>query len=143
MHQPLYLSLSQKIAITSAFALLSIIGLMLKLPVIFRSIDKEMHFLFYFFSAAFLNFLFVNGKVIKHLVILILLGGFGYLIEIFQEFSNKFFKKRIHGNFDIQDIEYNLKGLLLFSMLWFFYYIIVRILKIFSCQNENKNIYTN
>lgn len=129
MHQPLYLSLSQKIAITSAFALLSIIGLMLKLPVIFRSVDKEMHFLFYFFSAAFLNFLFVNGKVIKHLVMLILLGGFGYLIEIFQEFSNTFFKKRIHGNFDIIDIKYNVQGLLLFSLLWFFYYALAKITK--------------
>lgn len=113
----------------SIFALLSVIGFLFKLPPVFRSIDKEMHFLFYFFSAAFLNFLLVNGKVIKHLVMLILLGGFGYLIEIFQEFSNTFFKKRIHGNFDIIDIKYNVQGLLLFSLLWFFYYALAKITK--------------
>lgn len=143
MHIEQKIATQKILLIVSFFTLVSCIGFLFKLPPIFRSIDKEMHFLFYFFSAAFLNFLFVNGKVIKHLVMLFLLGGFGYLIEIFQEFSNKFFKNRINGNFDIQDIEYNLKGLLLFSMLWFFYYIIVRILKIFSYQNEKKNIYTN
>ncbi len=130
MYQPLNIAPTKKIVTVTIFALISVIGLMIKLPSIFRTIDKEMHFLFYFFSAAFLNFLFTNGKVIKHLVIFIFLGGFGYLIELFQEFSNTFFKKRIHGNFDIIGVKYNLKGLLLFSMLWFFYYVLVRLTKI-------------
>jgi len=130
MYQPLNITPTKKIIIITIFALISVIGLMIKLPPIFRTIDKEMHFLFYFFSAAFLNFLFTNGKVIKHLVIIIFLGGFGYLIELLQEFSNTFFKKRIHGNFDIIDVKYNLKGLFLFSMLWFFYYVLARLTKI-------------
>lgn len=33
-------------------------------------------------------------------------------------------------NFDIIDVKYNLKGLFLFSMLWFFYYVLARLTKI-------------
>jgi VanZ family protein len=130
MHIEQKIATQKILLLVGFFTLLSCIGFLFKLPPIFRSIDKEMHFLFYFFSSAFLNFLLVNGKVKKHLLVLVILGSFGYLIELLQEFSNTFFKKRIHGNFDIIDIKYNLIGLLLFSMLWFFYYVLARITKI-------------
>jgi hypothetical protein len=120
MTHPLNIPTSRKVLILTFFLLVSIIGLMIKLPPIFRSIDKEMHFLFFFFSAAFLNVLFGNGKVVPHIVIFIALLFFGYFIEHAQEFSNRFFAKRIHGNFDPEDLKYNIMGLSLFSVLWFF-----------------------
>jgi hypothetical protein len=120
MTHPLNIPTSRKVLILTFFLLVSIIGLMIKLPPIFRSIDKEMHFLFFFFSAAFVNVLFGNGKVVPHVVIFIALLFFGYFIEHAQEFSNRFFAKRIHGNFDPEDLKYNIMGLSLFSVLWFF-----------------------
>jgi len=120
MYQPINTTLTKKIVIVTFFGLFSIIGLMTKLPPIFRTIDKEMHFLFYFFGAAFLNLLFGNGKFFPHLIIFAFLLCFGFVIEHAQEYSNKFFSKRIHGNYDSEDIKYNLMGLVLFSSLWVF-----------------------
>jgi hypothetical protein len=120
MYQPINIDFSKKIVIVTIFTLVSVIGLMIKLPPIFRTIDKEMHFLFYFFSAAFLNLLFGNGKFLRHVLIFAFLLCFGYFIEHAQEYSNRFFSKRIHGNYDFADIKYNIMGLVLFSSLWIF-----------------------
>ena len=97
---------------------LSGIGFLVKLPSNFRHIDKELHAVFYFSAAAFLNLLFANKNIIKHIVIFISLYLFGVAIEYAQEYSNKFFHKRIHGRYDIEDIQGNLKGLVLFSIFW-------------------------
>jgi hypothetical protein len=97
---------------------LSIAGFLLKLPRSFRYIDKELHTLFYFSAAAFLNILFANRKLIVHILVFGALYFFGVAIEYAQEYSNKFFHKRIHGRYDIEDIRANLKGLVLFSILW-------------------------
>ena len=97
---------------------LSVIGFMIKLPSSFRHIDKELHAAFYFTAAAFLNLLFAGRNIIKHIVIFISLYLFGAAIEYAQEYSNKFFRKRIHGRYDIEDIQSNLKGLVLFSVIW-------------------------
>ena len=97
---------------------LSVIGFLVKLPSNFRHIDKELHSVFYFLAAAFLNLLFLNKNIIRHIVIFISLYAFGAAIEYAQEYSNKFFHKKIHGRFDIEDIQANLKGLFLFSFLW-------------------------
>ena len=91
---------------------------MIKLPPGFRHIDKELHAAFYFSAAAFLNLLFAGRNIIKHIVIFISLYIFGAAIEYAQEYSNKFFRKRIHGRYDIEDIQSNLKGLALFSITW-------------------------
>jgi len=120
MPHPLNIPTSNKIWILTLFLGVSCFGLMVKLPPLFRGIDKEMHFLFFFFSAAFLNILFGNGKFVTHLIIFMLLLGFGYCIEHAQEFSNRFFVKRIHGKFDPEDMKYNMMGLSLFSALWIF-----------------------
>lgn len=112
------------ISMTIVLIFISIIGFMLKLPVPFRKIDKEMHFLFYFLVSAFINFLFSKGKFRNHLIILFILVSFGFFIEYFQQYSNRFFHKRVHGNFDIQDIKYNMIGLLLFSLIWIKFYIL-------------------
>lgn len=100
--------------LTSILFLVSIVGFMFKLPVVFRHHDKELHFLFYFFAAAFFNFLFRK----KHLLIFFGLLGFSIFIELFQSFSNRFYSKRIHGDFDSQDVYANLSGLILFSIVW-------------------------
>ena len=97
---------------------LSAIGFLVKLPSNFRYIDKELHSVFYFLAAAFLNLLFANKNIVRHIVIFISLYAFGAAIEYAQEYSNKFFRKKIHGRYDIEDIQANLKGLVLFSVFW-------------------------
>ena len=108
------LSTTHKIYLTSILFFVSIVGFMFKLPTVFRHHDKELHFLFYFFAAAFFNFLFRK----KHLIIFFGLLSFGIFIELFQSFSNRFYSKRIHGDFDSQDVYANLSGLVLFSIVW-------------------------
>lgn len=95
---------------------IAIIGFMIKLPSVLRNYDKELHSMFYFGAALFLNVLFIK----RHLFIFIFLFLFGVAIEFSQQYSNKFFTKRIHGRFDIEDVYSNVKGLLLFSTIWFF-----------------------
>lgn len=96
----------------------SVAGFLIKLPATFRHIDKEMHSLFYFLAAAFLNILFAKRNIIRHAVIFAGLYLFGMAIEYAQEYSNTFLHKRIHGRYDPEDIRYNLKGLIAFSVLW-------------------------
>jgi hypothetical protein len=93
---------------------IAVTGFMIKLPSAFRHFDKELHAAFYFLAAAFLNSLFAR----RHLIIFAFLYLFGMSIELLQEYSNKFFHKRIHGRYDPEDIQYNLKGLVAFSVLW-------------------------
>lgn len=91
---------------------------MLKLPSGFRHIDKELHALFYFLAAALLNVLFAGTKILRHVLVFVALYLFGMAIEYAQEYSNHFFHRRIHGRFDPEDLQWNLKGLLAFSLLW-------------------------
>ena len=105
----------QKLFLTGICFLIAIVGFMFKLPAVFRHYDKELHTAFYFFAALFLNLLFQK----RHFIILGFLFSFGTFIELFQQFSNRFFTKRIHGNFDPEDIQSNLFGLVLFSIFWF------------------------
>lgn len=96
----------------------AIYGFMIKLPSGFRHIDKELHSLFYFLAAAFFNLLFVKRNLLKHVVVFVLLYLFGAGIELAQEYSNRFFRNRIHGRYDPEDVQANLTGLLAFSALW-------------------------
>lgn len=111
-------SLLQKIFIAVFCFSIAIIGFMLKLPSAFRHMDKELHAAFYFIAAAFLNVLFAQTKLVRHAIIFVSLYLFGMMIEYAQAYSNKFFKKRIHGRFDPEDVEWNLKGLIAFSAVW-------------------------
>jgi len=104
---------------------LAVIGFLVKLPSNFRQIDKELHSVFYFIAAAFINLLFVNKNFIRHIVISISLYLFGMAIEYAQEYSNKFFHKKIHGRYDPEDIQANLHGLVLFSIFWMLLIIIL------------------
>ena len=121
-----------KIMLMIFFIISSIIGFMIKLPPYFRHIDKEMHSLFYFLAAAFLNILLSKREISIHALIFMLLFLFGVAIELAQSYSNRFFRVRIHGRFDIEDVEANLKGLLLFSAIWIIYYF-------FGLFNRKKN----
>jgi hypothetical protein len=96
----------------------AVYGFMIKLPSGFRHIDKELHSLFYFLAAAFFNLLFVKRNFVMHVVVFVLLYLFGAGIELAQEYSNKFFRTRIHGRYDPEDVKANLNGLLAFSLLW-------------------------
>ena len=107
-----------RIVLTLLLASASIMGFMVRLPRVFRYVDKELHFLFYFFAAALLTFLFARHSIIRHALIFISLSLFGICIEFAQEYSNTFFHRKIHGRFDVHDLYYNLCGLLAFSLLW-------------------------
>ena len=115
------LSSSSKVVLSISLVIISIIGFMIKLPSIFRYHDKELHCLYYFVAALFFNLLFQK----KHLFIFFGLLGFSIFIELFQSFSNRFFTKRIHGNFDIDDVFSNFYGLLCFS----FFYMLFKLVK--------------
>ena len=120
------LSKLNKIFIVLILSFISIIGFMIKLPRVFSQHDKALHFLFYFFAAFTLNFLWANSNekllnFLKHIAIAFFLGFFGIFIEIAQELSNHLVTKRIHGNFDPEDIFFNILGLIFFSGIWMVY----------------------
>lgn len=103
------------------FLISSIVGFMVKLPSGFRHFDKELHATFYFLAAGFLNVLFTNGKFTRHILIFVILYVFSISIEYAQEYSNRFFRVRIHGRYDPEDVKYNLRGLIAYSVLWVLY----------------------
>jgi hypothetical protein len=121
------------------FLAVSIIGFMVKLPSAFRHYDKELHSLFYFLAAAFLNVLFAKKKFTRHILIFAFLYLLGMSIEYAQEYSNQFFRKRIHGRYDKEDILSNLKGLIAFSVVWVIYVWITSFIKRFIIQKEVDN----
>lgn len=45
----------------------------------------------------------------------------GVGIEWAQEYSNHFFRSKIHGRFDKEDVLWNVKGLVGFSVVWVLY----------------------
>ena len=110
-----------------AWLAVSVLGFMVKLPRSFRHYDKELHAAFYFLAAGFLNILFTNGKLTRHILIFGLLYLFSISIEFAQEYSNKFFRIRIHGRYDPEDVKYNLRGLIAFSLLWVFYRLVLTV----------------
>lgn len=110
-----------KILLVIGWLMASILGFMVKLPSAFRHHDKELHAAFYFLAAGFLNLLFTNGKLARHIIIFVALYLFSISIEFAQEYSNKFFRVRIHGRYDPEDVKYNLTGLIAFSALWVVY----------------------
>ena len=110
-----------KVMLVFVCLIASIIGFMVKLPNAFRHFDKQLHATFYFLAAAFLNLLFTNGKFTRHLVIFVVLYLFSISIEYAQEYSNKLLHARIHGRYDPEDVKYNLRGLIAWSVLWVSY----------------------
>lgn len=125
----MHLQLWQKLLILFVCFVCAVIGFMLKLPAAFRGIDRELHAAFYFLAAAFLNILFAGRNFFKHVIIFIVLGLFGMAIEYAQEYSNKFFRRRIHGRFDPEDLEWNIKGLIAFSVVWIIFVLLSMIFK--------------
>jgi VanZ family protein len=100
------------------FILVSIVGFMMKLPSVFRDYDKELHLLFYLATAVSLSILFAYRNYFYHVMTLIGLFCFGVFIEYCQEVSNSFVGKKIHGNFDIEDVIFNTLGLFIAFFIW-------------------------
>ncbi|MFN2439876.1 MAG: hypothetical protein ABR503_11805 [Chitinophagaceae bacterium] len=123
------LTLWQRVHVVFACFAVAIVGFMIKLPSGFRQIDKELHATFYFLAAALLNGLFANTKLVRHVIIFVALYLFGMAIEYAQSYSNWFFRTRIHGRFDPEDVQWNLKGLLAFSMLWLLCTVVILVYK--------------
>lgn len=119
----------QKILIAVVCFAFAIIGFMIKLPSGFRHIDKELHATFYFLAAALLNVLFAGTNLVRHAIIFIGLYLFGMAIEYVQAYSNKFFRSRIHGRFDPEDMQWNLRGLIFFSVLWLLCVVVSKVYK--------------
>jgi glucan phosphoethanolaminetransferase (alkaline phosphatase superfamily) len=117
------ISKNVKIALVFTAIIISFYCFLIKLPLPLRKMDTELHALFYFSAAAFLNILFCVKKLNTHFLIFGMLFLFSALIEFAQEFFNTLVKKRIHGNFDPVDLKYNLVGLILFSLVWFIYFL--------------------
>jgi VanZ family protein len=111
----------QRLFLVFACFTIAVIGFMIKLPSGFRHIDKELHATFYFGAALFLNVLFAKTRLLRHAAIFIALYLFGIAIELTQAYSNRFFRTRIHGRFDPEDVQSNLKGLVVFSVVWITY----------------------
>jgi uncharacterized membrane protein YidH (DUF202 family) len=133
------LTIWQRIFLAFICFAIAIVGFMIKLPSGFRHIDKELHASFYFLAAAFLNVLFAKAKIFRHVVIFIALYLFGMVIEFAQAYSNRFFRKRIHGRFDPEDIQSNLIGLIAFSVLWLFCTVAISIYKKATSKNNAYN----
>jgi hypothetical protein len=114
-----------RVVLVIGWLIVSVLGFMIKLPRTFRHYDKELHAAFYFLAAGFLNILFTNGKFTRHILIFALLYLFSVSIEWAQEYSNKLLRKRIHGRFDPEDLKYNLRGLIAFSLLWIPYRLVL------------------
>lgn len=110
-----------KVVLVFICLIASIVGFMIKLPSGFRHYDKQLHAAFYFLAAGFLNVLFTNGKFTIHILIFVILYVFSISIEYAQEYSNKFFRVRIHGRYDPEDVKYNITGLIGYSVLWILY----------------------
>ena len=104
---------SHKIIIVFICLICSLIGFLVKIPVPLRGHDKLEHAAFYFLAAAFLHILFRKGLIL----ILLILALFGVLIEYLQQVANKVMHSHIHGRFDVEDIQANLKGLAVYAAL--------------------------
>ena len=135
------LTVWQKVFIVVVCFAIAVIGFMIKLPSGLRHIDKELHATFYFLAAALLNVLFAGTKIGRHAIIFMSLYVFGMAIEYGQEYSNKFFHTRIHGRYDPVDLQWNLKGLMAFSLLWLVCTLVIRLYKRATvpdngCQSE-------
>ena len=131
------LKLWQKILLVIAAFAVAIAGFMIRLPSTFSHFDKEMHSLFYFLAAAFLNILFAKRNLLAHALIFMLLYAFSVAIEYAQQYSNTLLHKKIHGNYDPEDIHANLQGLIAFSVLWIFYVVVVRVYKSLNPLKES------
>lgn len=129
----------QRIVVVVACFTVAVIGFMIKLPSGFRHIDKELHAAFYFLAAAFLNVLFAKKKLWRHVIIFVSLYVFGIAIEYAQAYSNKFFRKRIHGRFDPEDAQSNLTGLIAFSALWLLCMVIILLYNKAIVKNNKYN----
>jgi hypothetical protein len=117
----------------------AIAGFMLRLPSVFSHSDKEMHSLFYFLAAAFLNMLFVKRNLLIHAFIFGFLYAFGVVIEYAQQYSNTYLHKKIHGNADPEDMYANLQGLMAFSALWLCYMAVTFLWKTITRKDTTDN----
>lgn len=134
------ISLWQKIMLTMVAFAVAIAGFMFKLPAFFSHSDKEMHSLFYFLAAAFLNILFAKRNLLIHAFILGFLYVFGVVIEYAQQYSNTFLHQKIHGNADPEDMHANLVGLIAFSALWLCYVIAMFLWKMITKKDTASSI---
>lgn len=108
-------------------AFISYAGFMIKLPSVFAGMDKELHFVFYFIMCMFLFILLYKKSSFIYLLSIGILFMFGVFVEATQELSNHFVDKKIHGNFDTEDIIFNFLGICTYMIFWLHYKLINKI----------------
>jgi VanZ family protein len=121
-----------KTTFTIFFFVFSMIGFMVRLPSIFHNYDKLLHALFYFAAAITLNLIYPK----KWFLIVVILFLFGISIEGFQAVSNKIIVKKIHGNFDIQDVIYNTIGLVIGTICFYTLHFLIQNFGIKKIKNN-------
>lgn len=117
------LSFGGKILLVAFFFSVATACFILKLPSVLHNYDKQLHTVFYFCAAGFLNVLFARRQFIVHLLIGCGLYLFGIAIEYIQVYSNRHWHIR-HGRYDPEDVQANLVGLIAFSCVWILYLVI-------------------
>ncbi len=93
-------------------------GFIIKLPFVFRHIDKELHAAFYLFASIVICWLFGVKNLKTAVFVGFLLFVFGVFVELSQHYSNFILHKRIHGRFDMEDVKYNLYGIVAFLFVF-------------------------
>ncbi len=116
-----------KSKLTIVLFIASIVGFMVRLPRVFHNYDKELHALFYFAATIVLCALYPKRSVLIAITLFI----FGIAIECLQQYSNRLLGMRIHGNFDIHDIQSNTIGLVVGIVCFYIIKTITRWVKIF------------
>jgi hypothetical protein len=91
------ISKNVKIVLVITAIIISFYCFLIKLPLPLRKMDTQLHAIFYFSAAAFLNLLFCVKKLNTHFLIFGMLFLFSALIEFTQEFSNTLVKRVFTG----------------------------------------------
>ncbi|MFN4910293.1 MAG: hypothetical protein ACK438_06615 [Flavobacteriales bacterium] len=107
------MNLLERIGLLMFLGACSCVGFMMTLPKVFRYYNNELHAVFYLGATVVTSFLFPK----RWGILSVGLFTFGLFIEKAQEYSKRirlpYLGRVVHGNFDPEDVQYNLLGILL------------------------------
>ena len=107
------MNLLERICLLMFLGACSCVGFMMTLPKVFRYYNNELHAVFYLGATVVTSFLFPK----RWGILSVGLFTFGIFIEKAQEYSKRirlpFLGRVVHGNFDPEDVQYNLIGIIL------------------------------
>ena len=107
------MNLLERICLLMFLGACSCVGFMMTLPKVFRYYNNELHAVFYLGATVVTSFLFPK----RCGILSVGLFTFGLFIEKAQEYSKRirlpYLGRVVHGNFDPEDVQYNLIGIIL------------------------------